>query len=392
MLRLLVSLGCAGLPLSAQFAVGTRDVAWPNTTGQGSTSLTARVHYPATSAGSNAPILPRAGGWPVVVFLHGFATAGTLYGMLGNAFAERGYAVVVSTTATFDNLGQERDGLALFPAVLAANQAGVFAGAFDASRIALAGHSMGGGNVGNILAANPGYRCGLAIAPVEPRAGNAAQVTVPLAITAGQGDTIAPAAAYAVPYYQSLGAVAGIRSLYLLNGDATHTNLAGLFVSGGAGAQVFARVTDFGDGWFAHWLGLSNTALERCVGPAARAEPRLVSVTQAVTEPQLWLAAALTVGSSVRASVASEPGLAGVVAAWALGGPSPTPFGTFRLDPASAFVALVGTATQERRFDGRVVVPNDPVFAGLGLALQAFGSQASGELRFGNAFGLAVAP
>lgn len=391
MRNILAFLFCS-VPVSAQFAVGTRDVGWPNTTGQGATTLTARVHYPATTAGSNAPIQPRVGGWPVITFLHGFASPGTLYGSLGDAWAARGFVVVVSTTSTFDNVGQERDGRALYPAVVAANAAGPFVGAFDVGRIALAGHSMGGGNVGNVLSANPGYRCGFAIAPVEPRVGNAALVTAPLAIVAGQGDTIAPAATYAVPYYQSLGAVDGIRSLYLLNGDATHTNLAGLFVSGGAGAQVFARVVDVGEAFFAHWLSLSPTALERCLGPAARAEPRLASLDVAVTSPQLWLAASATVGTSVRASVAAEPGLAGVAAAFSLGGPTPTPFGDFRLDGGSAFVALVGLAGVERRYDGSVAVPNDPAFVGLVLALQAFGTTAGGALRFGNAVVVTVGP
>ena len=62
--------GC--LLAQTPYAVGTRDIALANTTGQGSSSLTARVHFPAATAGSNVPVLPQQGGWPVVVFLHGF--------------------------------------------------------------------------------------------------------------------------------------------------------------------------------------------------------------------------------------------------------------------------------------------------------------------------------
>ena len=44
----------ASLAAQAPYAVGTRDVAWANTTGSGAASLTARVLYPAASAGTNA--------------------------------------------------------------------------------------------------------------------------------------------------------------------------------------------------------------------------------------------------------------------------------------------------------------------------------------------------
>lgn len=80
-----------------------------------------------------------------------------------------------------------------------------------------------------------------------------------------------------------------------------------------------------------------------------------------------------SVPDRVRASVASEPGLAGVAAAFSLGGPTATPLGEFRLDSGTAFVALVGLAGAERRYDGSVGVPNDPGFVGLTLVLQRSG-------------------
>ncbi len=392
MLRtLLLSLLCH-TTLLAQFPVGVRDVGWTNTTGQGAATLTARVHYPATVAGSNAPILARAGGWPVVVFLHGFASPGTLYSALCDAFAERGFVVVVSTTSTFDNVGQERDGRALFPAVVAANASGAFAAALDTTRIGLAGHSMGGGNVGNVLSSNPGYRCGFAIAPVQPRSGNAGRVLVPIAIVAGQGDVIAPAGLFAEPYYQSLTAVGGVCSYYLMNGDASHTNLAGLFVGGGAGSEVFARVVTQGTAFFAHEFGLSAQSMEDWIGPASRSEQRLVRLDVAVGQSQLWTDTPLAIGRSTRVSVAAEPGLAGVAAALALAPPTPTPVGDLRIEAASAFLALVGVAGAERRFDGQTAVPNDPTFLGFSLALQAFGVTTSGALGLGSAVLLTVSP
>lgn len=393
---LLGLLQLSGLSLTAQsgLAVGIRDVAWPNTTGQGSGMLTARVHYPATTAGTNAPVLPAPGGWPVVVFLHGFAIQGSAYAALGNAWASRGMVVVLSNTAQFDNVGQEQDGRALYPAVVAANATagGPFAGAFAVGRLALAGHSMGGGNVANVLAANPGYRCGVAFAPVLPRGANAIAVTTPLAIVVGTGDTIVPPATQAQPFYQAATATTGLRLLYLLNGDCTHTNVAGLFLTGGAGNQVFERAAGVGLGFVRHFLAVDPTGLEGALGDAARQEPRLVSSSQQAERPQVWTWPALQVGVTARLSVAAEPGPGGVLAAPALAPATPTPFGDLLLTGAEAFVAVVGVADAGRRIDGGVAVPNDPVFAGLTLALQAFGAAVGRPLALGNAVAVTVAP
>lgn len=369
----------------APYLVGNRDVAWPNTTGQGSASLAARVYYPATVAGSNTPLLARPGGWPAVVFLHGFAIGGTSYGTLAQAWAREGFVVVCNNTATFDNAGQEADGRALFSALVAANGSGPFAGGFDVQRVGLAGHSMGGGNVGNVLAANPGYRCGFALAPVTPRGNNAALVAVPFGIVVGTGDTIAPAATYAQPFYAALTGVAGHKFLYLMNGDCSHTNVAGLFLSGATAVAVFDRAAGVGLGFLRHWLTDSGTALEAAIGPGALAEPRLVSLSQAIEAPQVWAVDVLRVGTTTRLSIAAEPGLGGALAAFALAAPSPTPIGDLRLDAGSVFVAVVGVAGVERRIDGAVGIPNDPGFVGLQIALQAVGSTTSASLWLGGA-------
>lgn len=399
LLALVVPLAAAHLaaslvPAQTPFAVGTRDVAWANTTGQGAAMLTARVHYPAAAAGANQPVLPRPGGWPVVVFLHGFALTGTPYSAFGDAFASRGFVVVLSNTSQFDNAGQERDGRALFAAVGAANGAagGPFAGAFDLQRIALAGHSMGGGNVANVLAQNPGYRCGLAIAPVTPRGGNAALVDVPLAIVAGDGDTITPTGTNAAPYFAGLTGYGGLKSFTQLNGDATHTNLAGLFLSAGTATQVFAAVVATGLGFFEHCLGLDTAALEMAIGPTALAEPRLVALTTGFERPQVWVTPALRVGAASRVSVGAEPGLTGAFAAAALAAPTSTPVGELLLDPSSAFLAVVGVAGPGRRIDTATAVPNDPSFVGVQIALQAIGFGNGGSLRLGNAVATTVLP
>ena len=114
---------CSLSSLQGPLAVGTRDVSWSNSTGQGSSTLAARVLYPAATATTNAPILPQPGGWPTIVFLHGFAVLGNSYATLGANWAQQGFLVVLSNTMQFDNQGQEYDGRALFAALQAANTA-----------------------------------------------------------------------------------------------------------------------------------------------------------------------------------------------------------------------------------------------------------------------------
>ncbi|MCU0865365.1 MAG: hypothetical protein MUC36_16400 [Planctomycetes bacterium] len=382
------------LPAQTPLPVGSRDVAWSNPTGVGSATLTARVLYPATTAGSSTPLLPQAGGWPVVVFLHGFALIGNSYQPLGTTWAQQGCIVVLSNTAQFDNVGQELDGRALFAAIGNANTApGPLQGAFDLQRIALAGHSMGGGNVANVLAQNPGYRAGAAIAPVPPRGNNGALVTTPLGIVAGTGDTVTPPSTNAQPYYQSLTGYRGCKFLYLLNGDASHTNLAGLFVSGQTATAVFQRSAAVAFAALRHGLGLSPSALEQALGPTALAEPRLLSLQQEFADAQIWTSAPLALATTLRASAGMEPGLGAIAAALSAPvGPLPTPFGVLRLDPSLAFLLQVGVVGNERRLDTTIAVPADPALVGAPLALQALGPTIAAPLQFGGFLGVVVLP
>ena len=393
----LSSLALLSSPTLAQttYAVGVRDVTFANPTSQGSTTLPTRVLYPATVAGSNTPLLQQSGGWPAVTFLHGFALLGSSYEALGRRWAERGFVVALGNTAQFDNLLQEDDGRAMFAALQVANATpgGPFSGGIDLGRVGLAGHSMGGGNVANVLAANPGYRCGVAIAPVQPRGNNGALVTVPLGIIAGDGDTITPPTTTAVPYYGSLSAFSQLKLLYRLNGDASHTNLVGLFVFGTTATEVFARSASVALGFLQHTLDGDPTGLELALGDDALAEPRLVACERRFERAQAWAAADLVLGATVSVRAGLEPGIGGLVAApGPLVPPLPTPFGELLLDPSTALVLQVGVVGAERRVDATIAVPADPSLVGAVVSLQAFGAEPAQPLSLGGAMSLVVKP
>jgi pimeloyl-ACP methyl ester carboxylesterase len=375
------------------YAIGIRDIALPNTTGQGSGSLTARVHYPAASAGSNVPVLAQQGGWPVVVFLHGFLALGNNYAPVGNALAAAGYIAVMSNTMQFDNQGQEYDGRALYSALVTANGAagGAFTGALDMGRAALIGHSMGGGNVGNVLANNPGYRCGVGLAPVAPRGNNGALVTAPMAIVAGLGDSIAPYSTYALPYYQGLTGYSGLKALYVFNNDGTHLNIPGYTIITATDTAVFQRSMSVTLGFLDRWLRNRADGLENVVGPAARSDTRLNALSQEIAAPQVWPAANLAIGQTTRISVASEAGPCGVLAAGSFAAaPAATPFGNLLLDGATAFVAISSVAGTDKRADSNLAVPASPSFLGLRLPVQAYGIGRGSAVTLGNALELVV--
>lgn len=398
MRHLLASLLLLAAPLAAQtFAVGIRDVSLPNTTGQGSGNLTARVHYPAVAAGTNAAVLPRAGGWPVVVYLHGFAATGNNYAPVGNALAANGFVAVMSNTMQFDNQGQEYDGRALYSALVAANATagGPFVGALDMGNCGLLGHSMGGGNVGNVLAINPGYRAGFCMAPVPPRGSNAANIRVPLGIVAGQGDAITPVATNAQPYYAGLTNYAACKGYYLMNGDCTHLNVCAFSLITATDNAVFARSMAITIGWFDRWLRNGPLGLDAVFGPTPRGDARLISATQQFVAPQAFASGLFGVGQTTRLSVAAEAGFAGVGFATSLAPASPTPFGDLLLDPSSATLqwsGFTGTGAATQRLDVSVAVPVDPVFSGFPFAVQALGLDRSGALRLGNALAFTIAP
>ncbi|MCA8963791.1 MAG: hypothetical protein H6838_03420 [Planctomycetes bacterium] len=389
--RLLLIVCTFAVAAMAQHAVGTRVVAWPNPTSLGSPVLTARVHYPAVTAGVNAPVLPRSNGWPTVVFLHGFALLGNDYHELGDELARAGFVAVMSNTAQLNNLTQEYDGRALFTAVCLANRCDALSGAFDVGAIGLVGHSMGGGNVANVLANNPGYRCGLSLAPVSPLAGRAALVHVPLGIIAGMGDSTTPLLLNAQPFYQSMTGYRQIKSLHLLSQNCNHNNVAGLLLTTAAHRAVFANARDLGVAFLRRFLLGQAAALEDTIGDHAKSGSQFVALTHEFERPQIWLAGPLRIGSRVRLSMAGEPGIAGTLAAFSqIPSPLPTPVGPLHLDPATTIVGVYSFVGTGRRYDYTMIVPNDPAFVGVSFSLQAFGNGRNGGPILGNAIDLCI--
>ena len=376
----------------ATYPVGSSLMSWRDVPGASSTRLDAYVMYPATAAGVDQPVFPVSGGWPVVVFLHGFGLVGSDYHALGAKWAETGLVVVMLQSGQWNYHELRADALAAIPALQIANTTpgSALLGALDTSRIGLAGHSMGGGVAGLVLRREVGYRCGIALAPVSPGSNVPRAIGVPFGLVVGTGDLVTPWQAHAQPYYQALAATGGMKFLYLLDGTCDHMNIVGL--TGSLSGAVFTRTASVTAGFFGHLLRRDPFALEECVGPTAQAEPHLVSLAQSVVVPQQWGAESLRLGTVARISVGAEPGEAGIVAADYLSLPFPTLYGALLVNPATASIWTVGSVGQERRFDAWLDVPNQSSLVGMPVALQSFSSPVGQPITLGTAIQLQVVP
>jgi dienelactone hydrolase len=158
------------------------------------------IYYPATIAGSNVAVA--TGSFPVVVIGHGFVMDWNSYDNIYSELSKRGYIVALPRTEGGFSPSHSDFGLDL---ALVGNKtmllnttntlAPIFVGKVI-QKLALAGHSMGGGS--SFLAAknNPSLTClfNFAAAQTNPTSSQAAkQVTVPTLIIGGQSDCVAPA-------------------------------------------------------------------------------------------------------------------------------------------------------------------------------------------------------
>ncbi len=143
----------------------------------------------------------------------GFTESQADIGWFGPLLASWGYAVLTMDTASSTDSPPQRalQLMAAIETLKAENdrsQSPLY-GAIDASKLALMGHSMGGG--GTLIAADANSSQLKAAIPITPYsgavgggAGTFPNITVPTLILAGQLDGIAPPALNALPFYQSI--------------------------------------------------------------------------------------------------------------------------------------------------------------------------------------------
>jgi dienelactone hydrolase len=166
------------------------------------TTFTARLFYPATSAGQNTPLNRGGGRYPAVSFGHGFFQPVSRYQSILEHLATHGFLVIATDSegSLFPSHQNFANDISFSLTYL--EQQNVLAGAFLENALhvgiyGLSGHSMGGG--ASILAAAADARIDavatLAAAETNPSStAAAANVRVPLSLISGTADTIVTSA------------------------------------------------------------------------------------------------------------------------------------------------------------------------------------------------------
>lgn len=251
------------LVLQAVCAAGAQVGTWDWTlidADRGGREIPVTAHYPAATSG--AEVVPLEGPFPTIVFGHGFVMAGSDYGALIDAWVAQDFVVIAVNTEGGVAPDHEAFGLDLaYVAAAAATEMTPLVGALD-ERVAIGGHSMGGGAAW--LAAAGGLAdavFGLAPAETNPSAiAAAASVQIPALILSGSEDAVTPPAEHHVPIYDATASAckafvtldAGSHCGYADTGSLC--DLGELFFNGMSRPRQQEITAQLVGAWLAHWL------------------------------------------------------------------------------------------------------------------------------------------
>lgn len=170
------------------------------------------VYYPTTT-----------GSYGAIAITPGFSAYQSAISWLGPRLASRGFVVITIDTLTTsdqpDSRGRQLKAALDRVVTLSRTSGSVLYNKVDAARLAVAGHSMGGG--GTLFAArdNPQFKAAVALAPWSSTKDFSA-IRVPTLIIGGKNDTTASVASYSIPLYEGIST--GVPKAYLELRGADH--------------------------------------------------------------------------------------------------------------------------------------------------------------------------
>ncbi|MFC4070322.1 alpha/beta hydrolase family protein [Actinoplanes subglobosus] len=167
------------------------------------------IYYPTDTS---------AGTFGAVVIAPGFTASKSSMAWLAPRLASQGFVVFNIDTLTTSDQPDSRGRQLLAAADYLTGSSSVRT-RIDATRVAVVGHSMGGGGTLEAARSRPSLQAAIPLTPwnlTKSWSGN----TVPTLVVGADGDTIAPVATHAEPFYQSLPASPG--KAYLELNNATH--------------------------------------------------------------------------------------------------------------------------------------------------------------------------
>jgi dienelactone hydrolase len=171
---------------------------------------TAQISVPASVAGFGGgtityPTDTSQGTFGAFAFAPGFTASSANYTWVGPRVASQGFVVfTINTDSRFDFPASRATQLQNALNYLVNNSQ--VANRIDRNRLAVSGHSMGGG--GTLIAAdnNPNLQAAVPLMPWNSSSTNFSGVSQPAMIIGAQNDTVAPVNQHAIPFYNSIPA------------------------------------------------------------------------------------------------------------------------------------------------------------------------------------------
>jgi predicted dienelactone hydrolase len=167
------------------------------------------IYYPTTTAD---------GTFGAIAISPGFTAYWSSISWLGPRLASHGFVVIgIETNTTADQPGSRGD--QLLAALDYLTQRSSVRSRIDASRLAVAGHSMGGGGSLEAASDRPSLQAAVPLAPWNTDK-SWSELRVPTLIIGGESDSIASVSSHSIPFYNSIPASA--EKAYLELNNASH--------------------------------------------------------------------------------------------------------------------------------------------------------------------------
>ncbi|GIE74677.1 lipase [Actinoplanes philippinensis] len=167
------------------------------------------IYYPTTTSD---------GTFGAIAISPGFTAYWSSIDWLGPRLASHGFVVIgIETLTTADQPGSRGD--QLLAALDYLTQRSSVRTRIDATRLAVAGHSMGGGGSLEAASDRPSLQAAVPLAPWNTDK-SWTELRVPTLIVGGESDSIAPVSSHSIPFYNTIPASA--EKAYLELNNASH--------------------------------------------------------------------------------------------------------------------------------------------------------------------------
>jgi predicted dienelactone hydrolase len=147
------------------------------------------------------------GTYGAIAICPGYTASASSLSWLGTRLASHGFIVlIIETNTTLDQPGSRATQLKAAVDYLKAQNTrtgSVLRGKIDVNRVAIGGHSMGGGGTLEAAQNNPSYKAALPLTPWHTTK-SFRTLRVPTLIIGGSSDTVAPDGDHSIPFYTSI--------------------------------------------------------------------------------------------------------------------------------------------------------------------------------------------